>query len=379
MERCQNGAFFVHTTRVFTAPAGSAARTTGPVRWAWRSLTRVQVETRRVRWQLGMRAVSDPVIARRQGAHQLAALWHAVVWIVMVVVRAGGRPRLALGYRPPPDAGAQGASGSLDAGGSYEPPTHRRWRMGGDWRWLLTETGTALLVLCVAESGWQTFGHSFERALHLHLALGISRGFALVLIAAVLGAQTLGCLSLLVPQIYLKTGAILPSSVLAATLWFETLLFGDLGDQATVARSASLTAAAVMLALFRFDRQARNAQQQIPTSDTLLNIEAAIRRVCTRSMTGMVLPPLALLLLAWSVAKNPYWHAHGIVYEWYRGRLQAGVASSSLLFLVAGQDTKAAVHAADRWERARDWFQGRKELLLGQPPAFRPMGRKKSL
>jgi hypothetical protein len=251
--------------------------------------------------------------------------------------------------------------------------------MGGDWRWLLTETGTALLVLCVAESAWQTFGHSFERAVHLHLALGISRGFALVLIGAVLGAQTLGCLSLLVPKIYLKTGAILPSSMLAATLWFETLLFGDLGDQATVARSASLTAAAVMLALFRFDRQARNAQQQIPTSGTLLNVEATIRRACTRAMTGMLLPPLALLLLVWSVAKNPYWRAHGIVYEWYRGRFQAGVASSSLLFLIAGQDTKAAVHVADRWERAWDWFQGRKERLLGESPSFRPLGRKKAL
>lgn len=328
-----------------------------------------------------MRAASDPVVARRQGAHQFVTFWHAVVWMLMMVLRAGGRTRPALGYHPQTEGRGRGqsGSGSLDTPRSYEQATHRRWRMGGDWRWLLTETGTALLVLCVAESGWQTFGHSFERAVHLHLALGISKGFALVLIGAVLGAQTLGCLSLLVPSIYLKTGAIIPSSMLAATLWFETLLFGDLGDRATVVRSTSLTAGAVMLALFRFDRQARNAQQQIPTSGTLLNVEAAIRRACTRSMTGLLLPPVALLLLVWSIAKNPYWRAHGIVYEWYRGRIQAGVACSSLLFLVAGQDTKAALNVSDRWERAWDWFQGHKEQLLGESTKFRPLGKKKAL
>ena len=149
-----------------------------------------------------------------------------------------------------------------------------------DWRWVWTEIGTVIMVLCVSESGYQMVRHSFERAILIHHALGFSKGFALVLIGMVCAAKAAASMALLTPVIYMTTGAIAPSAVLAATLWFEALLFGDMADSMAIIRCVSLTATALMLALFRFDRQARNAMAQLPTSGVLLGIEARVRKVC---------------------------------------------------------------------------------------------------
>ena len=93
--------------------------------------------------------------------------------------------------------------------------------MIADWRWVWTEAGTLLMVLSVAESGWLMFTDSYQRAVHIHHLLGLSRGAALMAISAILLAQLAACVTLMVPTIYLTTGTITPSAVLVATLWFE--------------------------------------------------------------------------------------------------------------------------------------------------------------
>lgn len=264
--------------------------------------------------------------------------------------------------------------------------SQRRVVMRVDWRWLWTECATAAMTLCVAESATQMIVYSFARATHVHLALGLSKGFALLIITLIVVAQIVASVALLLPAIYLKTGSVVPSGALALTLWFEACVFGDATDTAFILRSASLTATACMLALFRFDRQARNAMAQLPTSGTLLNIEATVRRGSTAACTGLVCPPCAIIVTLWAVWANPFWRTSGILYEWYRGRFQAGLAISSLLFVLGAQDTRA--HTWLRWaterlfdktERVVDFVLRRKDTLLGQQSPFRPIGRKKNL
>ena len=228
--------------------------------------------------------------------------------------------------------------------------------MATDWCATWTLLGTTLVACCVAESAWQTCNHGFERALHLHLALGTSKGLATFQILLVVVAQTLSVLGLFVPAVYLRTGVVVPGVLLTTTVWSETLLFGDSGDATTVLRSVSLTVACLTLTLFRYDRHARSLQHQVPTSGPMLHVESIVRRVCTRARTGLAMPPLAIVTLAWSTTQNPYWRAHGVLSEWYRGRFQACAAAASVLFLAAGQDARASVQVHDAWLSVSRWL-----------------------
>lgn len=258
---------------------------------------------------------------------------------------------------------------------------------GVDWKWLWTESATASLALCVAESATQLFLNSFARATHIHLALGVSRGSALLVIAMLVVGQVAASVGLLVPTVYLRTGSIAPSAALAVSVWVEAAIFGDAADAAFVLRCASLTATSGMLALFRFDRQARNALSQLPTSGAMLTCEASVRRGSTAACTGLWGPPLAVCAAAWSVFANPFWRTNRrVLYEFYRGRFQAGFAVSSFFFVLAAQDTRAHTwlrwvlqRAEDRVERVVDVVLRRKDQLLGQQPSSRPLGRKKEL
>lgn len=310
-------------------------------------------------------------------------LFAVLVATYRLVVRAPAGPRLLTQIDREEPAG-----GSLEDQRPVRQRqrTVRTMRFVQDWRWLWTECGTCMVIVCVSEGALQMVTHSFSRARHVHLALGFSKGFALMMIAATVLFQGLASAALLIPKIYLTTGAIAPSAVLAATLWIEAALFGDVADTSFCIRSLALTSTLTMLALFRFDRQARNAMAQLPTSGSLLNVESVVRRVCTDAKTGLVFPPLALVFVAWSFYFNPFWRAHGILYEWYRSRFQMGLAVASLLFLVGGQDTRAQVWLAwlgeritDRLQKLYNTIMQRKEDSLGHDGSFRSLGPKKTL
>ena len=309
----------------------------------------------------------------------LSATWNvlvALVYMSWTLIGCVARPvRPALTFKTVRSK----ASLEGDPGPSGEAPrrSFQVHSMLADWRWIWTELGTVMMLACVAESMYQMGAHSLSRALHLHLALGLSKGLGLLLIWVIIVAQAAAGGALMVPKIYLITGAIPPSAVLASTLWFEALVFGDMADPASAVRSVALTLTATMLALFRFDRQARNAMEQLPTNGTLLAVEAQVRKVCTAIHTGVVLPLLSTGLLGWALWHNAYWRASGMTYEWKRGKFHASVAMAALGFLTAGQDTKAHVLLGDRLERLYDKAMKRKEDLLGHPRASRPLGAKK--
>lgn len=303
-----------------------------------------------------------------------------LAWCLAVLRAATSR-----GAWPPRPALLPPAAPSLDtqsrAPKSPFKSQSRRWTgvMLADWRHLWTESGTGVMIVCIAESGYQMLVHSIERSVHLHLVLGFSRGFSALIIFGNLTAQLCASVVLLTPALYLVTGAVAPSAIIVTTLWFEAFVFGDLTDHHTLLRASYLTCTLTMIALFRYDRQARNSQAQIPTHHALLQLESTVKGLCTRCHTGMVLPPLALLVFAWSLSANPFWATHGVVTEYYRGRCQAGLALGALMLTVAGQDTRAHVLIGEHLERAYDNFMRRKEDLLGQPRAVRWLGAKKAL
>jgi hypothetical protein len=235
------------------------------------------------------------------------------------------------------------------------------------------------MVLCVTEAAFHMGVHSFERARHLHIAVGMSTRLAAVLIVALVAAQAVACGCLLVPAAYHRAGSVAPSAALVTALWFEAVMFGDASDAPTLARVVCLTLTCAMLALFRFDRKIRNAQQQLPTSGVLLAAESHVRRLCSGLRTGIMLPPLALVAVGWAFGCNPYWRRHGIEYEWLRSRFHAALALAAFMLLTSGQDTKAHAVIGEWLERAHDVFIRRKEDVLGWPRHTRFLGSKKAL
>lgn len=301
--------------------------------------------------------------------------------VILLFSMAWSLPRRLLLTGPP---------AALGADDEVERPSRRVsfdrvacWRaMLLDWRALYTDAGTVVMALVVAESTWQLAVHAWSRSLHLTLALGVGRGTALAALGVIVATQALSVATLLLPALYNRAGSVVPGAALVATLWFEALVFGDLSDRATQGRGACLTATAFMLAIFRFDRQARNARDQLPTSGVLLGIEAVVRSMCTQARTGLLLPPVAAGLLVWALGWNAYWRRHGAQYEWERARCQTGLSATALCLLLSGQDTAAHVVIGDRLERVYDWVLCKKEDLLGEGTEARRgrhLGAKKSL
>ena len=242
-----------------------------------------------------------------------------------------------------------------------------------DLRRVWTEAGTLIMLIAVAEGSLQMSVHAFERAVYMNASLECSKGLALTLIFSVIVSQLVCSIALLVPHIYYQTGSFAPSILLASTLWFEALLFGDLTDAAVATRSAAMTVTALMLALFRYDRQARNSIQQLPTSSWVLTIEQKIRTACSVARAGSYFPVLAIVLLFWGVTYNPFWRSRGIVFEYYRSRFQAALSTASTLMLVSGQDTKGLVLPIQGWRRIQEILNRMfcaRELQLGRGKAI---------
>ncbi len=235
-----------------------------------------------------------------------------------------------------------------------------------DLRSFYTETGILAMLLIVSGGAWELARHGFERALHLTLAIGLGKGLALAALALIVLAQMGSCATLVLSPLYNRSGSIVPSAILAAALWLEALVFGDLSDIAAQARCSCLTASACLLAIFRYDRHARNARDQIPTSGVLLAIEATTRNLCTQLKTGIVMPPMALFFLVWALGWNAFWCETGVMREYKKGWWVAALSASALCLLLSGQDTKAHIVLGDHVEKMYDWWAKRKERLLGE-------------
>ena len=301
-------------------------------------------------------------VAPRRRAPPPVTLW-AFCLVLLRMLLGMQAPRLALNsYTRPP----------------VSPKRARRF-MIFNFRAAYVESATVLTLTGVLQQTYRLGANCFVRAVHIHLIFGVSKGLALVTILSLVMAQAAASLVLTIPTLYFTTGSIFPAAVLAFAIWLETVLFGDVYDGAFALRVAAQTAALAMLALFRYDRQARDACAQLPTDGRLLSVEAACRRACTAARVGVFLPPVAVVLLLWATFIFPFWSANGLLHEFYRARHQATTAVAALLLAAAGQDTRAGAVLGDALERVVDRALAFKEDLLGQPRVVRFLGRKKSL
>lgn len=234
------------------------------------------------------------------------------------------------------------------------------WRRLGAARSLRLEAGTALVAAGVAEAVVHNACTVLPRGAHLALVLGLSPGAAATLLLLVGALQLAACAALLVPPVYRELGATAPTAGVAASLWLERALLGADGDGAVTAALALQTAALALLALFRVDRQARNAALGVPTDSRLLQLESAVRAASTRARARWAAPAAALLLLGSACAHDAFWRASKLDYERARSRFHAKTAAAAVALLLAAQDVRPRPYAFDAdgggaWGRVWGW------------------------
>ncbi len=242
----------------------------------------------------------------------------------------------------------------------------------------LNEFGLLFILIYTAESAWQIYCNLFERATHVHLTTGISRGAALFGVWLLLASQLGSALILSVRALFRRTGPMLPSMTLSLAAWTEAITFGDLTDPTTALGLTCISVAAGLLGLFRHDRHQRDIALQVPTDTRLLRVEEKVRGFCTATATGVVCPPMAVLC-AYSALANAFWKARPLLVEYTRARHQLALGGASLVTLMAAQDRAGQKRVARVAWRLWDGMCVRVEKVMGWPRKFRPMGDKKHL
>lgn len=233
---------------------------------------------------------------------------------------------------------------------------------------LYTETAVGIACVVACEQILQHFANAFARAELLHLSVGVSKGFGLLLISLLLVCQSLAVVALLVPKIYLFIGAVAPSAILVISTWTDAWLFGDWSEKVVFWRCIILTASLTLIALFRFDRRARNLQLQVPTSSKLLTVEKYARTACTRLCTNMYCPVVSALLVWWSIFVNRFWKYHGLFYEFQRERWLFAMSLASLFAMQAALDTRRSKLwwlRAEAERRVQVLFPRHADIILG--------------
>ena len=224
----------------------------------------------------------------------------------------------------------------------YRPPGWRIYRPRLRWSTqLITDMGTMVAVSCVMHTVWQSATASVPRALLLHATLGLSKALSLIVLNFLTLGQLFSCIILLFPVFYHVIGLVTPSVLLATSLVFHAAMFEVLRSWVVFLRLLALLVSFLFLATVRYDRGARNASQQLPTSDWVLNWEDGLRRYCARVRAGLWGWPLvvaqAVLAL---VAGARYTWSTGARAEVVGDVLQLRLAVLSLTLLLVAQDRK---------------------------------------
>lgn len=242
-------------------------------------------------------------------------------------------------------------------------------------RALYTELAVGVLCVSVAEQLARHAVNAFQRATHLHLTFGCSRGAGVLAVILLVGTQAAAAAALLLPKFYLVLGAVAPSAILSGAVWTDALLFEDLfGDRVVLIKCIVFSATAALIALFRFDRRARNAQLMVPTSSSMLAVERSMQRACTALRTASYCPVVAAVLIFWCTFCNNFWWRQRFDREYHRSRWHISLAMAALFLLQAAQDTRhPRLWALREWaERKRRRYWPSSDRLLGNG-----MGRKK--
>lgn len=252
---------------------------------------------------------------------------------------------------------------------------------------ICTYAGLSFLALYTTESSYQLYTTLFERATHLHLVVGASRGVCLFGVWVLLMLQCAATAALLVPAVYRRIGPMPPSITLSLTTMLEVVAFGDLRDATTALGMVCTSASAALLGVVRYDRQQRDVALQLPTNGRLLGVQEHVHTLCTATSAGAVCPPLAALS-TYSALSNAFWRARPLLVEYMRARHKLALGASALLLLLAAQDrdgskrlTVASVFVDEQWKR----FTHTATAMCARVRAMRNgrhapnMGRKKDL
>ena len=224
----------------------------------------------------------------------------------------------------------------------YRPPGWRSYTPRIRWSTqLITDVGTMVAVSCVMVTVWQSATASVPRALLLHATLGLSKALSLIVLNFLTLGQLFSCIILLVPVFYHTIGLVTPSVLLAGSLIFHAAMFEVLQSWVVFLRILALLVSFSFLATVRYDRSARNASQQLPTQDWVLNWEDGLRRYCGRVRVGVWGWPLAVAQgVAALVACVRYAWSTGARAEVVGDILQLRLAFLSQTLLLVAQDRR---------------------------------------
>lgn len=259
-------------------------------------------------------------------------------------------------------------------------------------RAIINDAGSVFLVLCTMVDTLETLVNAFERSHHVRIVFGVSRGTALVALVFVTAVQMAAQIALLFNRFFFAIGAILPSTTLAALVWAQAFVLGELADSAVLVRCAAVSVGAAVVALFRYDRHARAASEQIPVDQRLFIVETKVKEMCSRMRAGLVLAPASIAVFFYAILVHPFWNTTSAAHEYHQTRFRASMALSAALILVGAQDVASFVFLRDRVEQLQERWEGREgregggllrqalQYLLKRPnglPGGRRQGKKK--
>ena len=225
-----------------------------------------------------------------------------------------------------------------------------------------TELAVVLLVAEVGEQLTRHAANTFARAQFLHLTLGCSKGVGALMVFVLVLLQLCAAVSLLVPRLYLgPCGVVVPAAILSALVWSEAIFLEDVRNNTVLAHAIIFSATSALVALFRYDRRARNLQLQVPNSSSLLTIENVVKRCCTAIHTRLYCPPLAACILLRTLVISRFTNGkiHALEREYARAAWHLGMAAAALLLLLGAQDTRrsqlwrlhdALAHFVDKYD-----------------------------
>ena len=209
---------------------------------------------------------------------------------------------------------------------------------------LLLHAGLVCLSALILEDAFIGYEQLQFRSKFLQISMNVSRGLSLLVIGALLVFQLVSLAILIIPQFHLRTGVVVPSAFLIGISLTDAVLFGDFGVPIVMMRLASYALSLSMVAIFRYDRRARNAALQIPVASPLLTAENYVRRACS-IMKCSFWCPITSLILIFIVVKNRHWRINGHHSEISREKFQLYLSLAATFFIQASQDgTKLNFH-----------------------------------
>ena len=225
-------------------------------------------------------------------------------------------------------------------------------------RAIVNDVGSVFLVLCTMVDSLETLVHAFERSHHVHIVFGVSRGVALVALGFVTAVQIAAQVALLFNRFFLAIGAILPSITLAALVWAQAFVLGELTDSAVLVRCAAVSVGAAVIALFRYDRRARASLEQVPVDQKLFIVETKVKETCSRIRAGLVLTPASIAIFFYALLVHPFWSRTGAAHEYHQARFRTSMALSAASLLIGAQDVTSFVFLRDRVEQWSEGWEG---------------------